>query len=347
MAIPAQRFKILDNETNLPVADFLEAGNTGPLNIPGTDKDIDLKELDSFIDGKVPEGALDLKEYVFPPELGDLSEPDKLTTKFMKELNADANVIHMVTGSMTNDLYNRMVDEYNSITGSLNSSVFGNKQTAGLDLNLCGFDLNALLELLNRLTGGAFNLNNNLDAQLAGLLGLLNRLICAGVSDGFSKLSTLITDPDTQAKAGAGAITSAAKMLKPEVIIDVANSPVGGSIKSFMPDIAARASTSINGYDLTSQRASKSFYEDFKGAMDTLDPEWKGSANVTTAFAIDSHENFSSLVKSSIEQDYIQITESIEIPKSNIDTQLASGLDGIIIDPINDVNNRIEDYLLK
>lgn len=345
MSIQAERYSSFTTETNIPITDFLEAGNTGPLNIPDSLLTEELNKLQDSLNVNLDLPNMDFDISALPNELGTMNTADSLTTSFINQLNADVNIQHMLSDEQYNIFSTDMLAEYNKITGAYPASEYNNSGYVDPSSE-CSSELNALLDMLNRLTDGAFTININLDVQLAAFIGLLNRLICGGVDSAFSGLSGLIEDTDTLIKAGTSGIESAAFIGNPNAIIDISQSPIGSDIISFNPDISDIATGSLLNYDINSAEDPLNDYNEFINSLSILDPNWYGSnVLVDTSFGLSGGSGFLDLTTNAVSQNDISITDSNTTEELDINSQLAIGLSFNTGDIFNDIDNEINNLL--
>lgn len=280
MGVSAERGKPLVDDYVLPIEDFLGAKGDAPLNLPTVSEDA--------IPDTLKVGP-DLQKQ-FSDKLGDLSvdkllnSPDSLTTAFVNAISpSDPSLGRTITSNEITGLVNEMTNELSATRRRLRNDPNTGPLTRGQQ---CQIGLGALTRALNRLTGGIFGSVAGLFSEIAAWLGIVNRLTCGGVPNAFSKLSPYMP---TRAigQVAVGSMLSAAKLGKPEVMIDIGNSPVASTIAQNSTGIATLGAKALSNFDISTVKDKAKFISDYDAAMSNLDPNWLSPDNHIVGFEKD------------------------------------------------------------
>lgn len=318
MAIPSKRYDINSGETNVPVVDFIDINNEGPINTdvptpiaPPVNKKYSIEKFS---------GALSLVN-------GKINNKTELTRNMIKALSGDNDVSNYLSKYITDSLSNGITQTYGMVNLSLPRSITGNRVLGRVPTTGCETDLNNLLRMLNRL-GSDFNIALDLNGAVAGLMAILMKLICAGVPNAFSSITAGVPNLELLARAGAGMIIVASKNSAADVVIDIAKSNVGNRVSQYVPNITTVAINSLVDYhpDNTSiQEFSQSFTE----SLTILNPSWKGDVNNTTIVNIYNNGNeLSRVITDGLLTQVGDISEGVTVTATD-DVTLVSALSTI------------------
>ena len=276
MAIPAQRFKFLDKETNLPSQKFTSELDSSILNTAMNTESAASESLQSLIDSAIQESndqvakaensfnVDDIMSSItrttkdFTSSLMDLTSlSDKSLTSFLGDIVPDAGIAKNIKGMIQkcrgqNGGYGVPGRPYSpSMNCGAGNIPFG---TGGRGYgNSC--KASNYGSLLNKLSGGSFNPQfndyNQLLQALMSLGGMGYNLDMCGV---FSSLSKGIPN-DVLSKGAAGLLGIMGKAGKTNAILDIAASSVGlkpllhnpSAVPTFLGNYKKPKNTNENG----------------------------------------------------------------------------------------------------
>jgi hypothetical protein len=290
MAIAAQRFKFLDNQTNVPVIDFSSINSSDILNNVTNDLLAITQELMSLVSGNQTEGVLSMLS-----EIADVTnmiqlETNRLTRDFYSSItgvsNWTSNQIHSATSRMfPNDpvmqnAFNQLGDGCKSkilagIGNCMNKkrmSMFKGMRSMTTDRS-CSAE--TFVNLINHLTGGLYAPKLTDQCALMRMVaGVAIRGFEIGLPKVFSELSTRIEDQHLLAQTGVMVINATAMDGNMLGVMDVANSSVGGMLTALDPSIPSTIMQNFNVPQEYFERDVAGFHTDFMGAMNNMDSNW-------------------------------------------------------------------------
>lgn len=306
MPIAAKRFSFLDNETNVPVSNFLTNASSDILNSPQFDALAITNQMQSLANaGKISDIGSLLSKVNLTGSIG-LS---RITKDFFSSITSLTGIGNDTYNSMAENIFPdpTMRNYFNQVgikckatilTGlgdckrRKSFAILNNKKifTNNKSCNIYGF-----ANLINKLTGGLYNPNLFNECALIRLVaGISIRGFDLGLPNVFSSISGQIINKHLLAQVGASVLGSVANSRNMNAVIDVAGSSVGGMIKSINPNIT---SLIMNNYRIPSeirQNQIPEFQNSFSNAMTNLDPYWNTGQLPYTNSLIPSIASFDS-----------------------------------------------------
>ena len=293
MPIPVNRFSIKDEEFDVPSGTFMSPANTSTSSNPTSGKGLSIpnpKELsvsspdisDPFTKGK----EIDIEVNTSKSDLlgdipGEFGGTDKTKVSSILKDIADASIrgkdlAGAITGAMAKHLGPEINKAYKDLLGIKPPTIAGNiirVKPKNKQLG-CDIELNALKRALG--LGG--------DGTGIGLLALLNKLLCAGISNGLSLLIDQMDIEDTiKKRMGESALLKGAKLGDLDTIADVASLGLGPLLKSEGRNVIKEAMSTLR--KASENNASISF-ESVDGVLSALDPAW-GKGDYSSVSTVD------------------------------------------------------------
>lgn len=265
MPIPTNRFKILDEEFDVPSGSF---NNTPPTpkaiqqptttqETTTTQTDTTSKRINTIIQdensilGDLPVVKGDTDKKVVKDILNDVG----------KSATTGKPLSTAITGTLEKTITPEVRKAYNKVNNHNPPSIAGNKIKVKPKGQLgCEVDIDSLLK----------SLGYGKSMAGIGLLALLNKLLCAGISNGLSILiDNVSTDTKTKKLLADAALGRAAKKGDFGTVIDVASKDLGYDLKKEGKNVAKSAMSSLHKH--TADKFSFSTVDD---TLSTLDPDW-------------------------------------------------------------------------
>ena len=287
MAIAAQRFKFLNEQTNLPVKDFFSINTSDILSRSVTDITGAISGLANLVGAGNIGGTISM--------LGNIAKESALETKrltrdFYSSLNSISNwtsqEIHAASAAMfPNDpviqnAFNQIGDGCKAkILSGLSNCV--NKRRLSEINGLRSFTNDrscsaaSFTALINKITKGLYAPTLTDQCALMKMVaGVAIRGFEIGLPAVFSALSGQIEDKSLLAQAGVTVINSTANDGNMLGVMDVANSSVGPMLKTIDPNITSNILRNFNVPEEYFERDIGTFYDSFGASMTNLDPSW-------------------------------------------------------------------------
>lgn len=286
MAIAAQRFRVLDKQTNVAVSDFLNSNSSDILNAPTVDLLVATDQLSALVDGNKATGVTAL--------LNTINGASLVTSRLTKDFYSSINDLSRMTSGGIKDLTARMFpgdpvlqNVFNGIGEGCKSKILAGlsncknkKNTAKINgkthfTNNRSCSASSFVGLINKLTGDAYKATLIDQCALSKMIaGVAIRGFEIGLPSVFSALSGKIEDKYLLAQTGGMVISAAALDGNMNAVMDVANSSVGGMIRSINPGITNSVMSNFQLPPEYMERDQTSFYEQFSDSMDRLDDAW-------------------------------------------------------------------------
>lgn len=287
MAIAAQRFKFLNEQTNLPVKDFFNINTSDILSQSVNDITSTISTLTSMVGaGNISGVATMLGKLASGASL----ETRRLTRDFYSGINDiskwTSQEIHSASAKMfPNDPV--LQNAFNQIGDGCKSKIIGalsnctNKRRLSEINGLRTFTTDrscsaaSFAALINKITKGLYAVKLTDQCALMRMVaGVAMRGYEIGLPGVFGALSGQIEDKHLLAQAGVTVINAAALDGNMNAVIDVANSSVGHMLTAIDPGITT---TILNNFNIPQEyyeRDVGQFYDSFNGAMGNLDMSW-------------------------------------------------------------------------
>ncbi len=288
MTIQAQRFKFLDQQTNVPTADLLTQKDSGILNQA-------FGQIDSTLSG-IGDSINAGKQSITDPLLAGLSSltsgssPTNELSRSLKTAFSTAVVPNSDLTNLEDNLFGTdtglkslfrtlSTDCKNSILGILGNchaaqsfNLF-NGRSRNTSAGACS--VSGFAALLSKLTGGLFNPQTFDPCReiqlLTGLSIHGNRM---GLGGTFPSLISTTSDTYVKNQVGAYVFTDATKRNDFYSMYDVATSPVGPDLKNVIPGVSQMALNSFQIPSEVKERNLEALSTDFDATMTNLDPSW-------------------------------------------------------------------------
>lgn len=323
MPVPTKRFTIYGEDTNKPVSDFMSTTNAGVTNTDAGGESVSPPANNKIEESKLLDSL--------PVIDGILSTPTDVTKRFIQQISPD-NVTHVLNKELSESLGIDMQRIFKNTSRHLPTGILLNRVLARLPQTECERDLNNLLRMLKQL-GLPYDIQFDINAAAAALLAILFKLACAGVNGAFGKIFGISTNGQLLATAAAGYLIATAKEGMIEPVLDIASTPVAGLLRERVPNIAAIAASAASNYkhDPNSpgyiDKPYKDIHNDFKNALDTLDPNWKQTTGNVTDF---SHlkpdsKGYSNIVEKALESTAATVTTTLPTHTPSDDLIIAAG----------------------
>lgn len=286
MTVPAQRFKFLDEETNVPVSNFLSNMGSGILNGPLKDIVSVTEELQAIVSGDKPvnvdkilrtiaNGGLSTSRLTkdFYSTLSDLSRSGtKAIGQISKRLFPNSTILQGAFNQMGEGCKNKLLSGLSQCRNKKQKARHKGKLLNTTNRS-CSAD--SFINLINKLTNGVYNATHVDQCALMKMVaGVAIRGFEIGLPAVFSSLSGQIEDKHLLAQTGNMVLGAVAIDKNMNAVMDIANSDIGSMIFSQNPNVASNV---LSNFKLPSEimpRDVPGFYGDFSGAMSTLDPNW-------------------------------------------------------------------------
>lgn len=309
MAISAQRFEFLDKETNVPVKDFLTADSSSIFNelLPGMPEvggalsalmnggDVmgalgDLAKSSGVMDalgGLVGgEGGLSLDSL---GGLGDMirSAKDQLSTVVdfdkLSELDLDKMGESLMSGNFSMDSLSGLgsafkldfLGEAGGSMSGLSGLISGGKELMAIGGSMTeGMDMSKMLDGIMGNDSENSRKVTNVGHQQRVLTAVGSMGMQANLPNVFSSVSSQVNDPGQLNVLGGNIATRAARNGSVYGVMEIANSPIGGTVTSTVPDINAQFMSGFQypaGLDNLQLHA---LFDESLGAMETMQPGW-------------------------------------------------------------------------
>lgn len=285
MAVNAQRFKLLDADFNVAVKDFLTADNNGPLNVPSVTKTANATTVNV---GPSTFKSVANQRNVLPRGYNELGDK-KLNDKLLKNLGLDNNTLNKMTGATDSKMVNSTIETFSKNTiRSPNKYVSG---AVAIDSS-CNLGILDLLNKLNRISDFDFNLKDYLLTRVALLTSILSKMACNGLSNGYSGLTSIISD-DVSGDVGMDHIREGGAIGDPNITMDVASTPYSGKVANSSVNSINVASKPLDNFDLSTVADKSDFINRHNSSLDLVAPGWDDVNKHTLSFAKDSSKNIS------------------------------------------------------
>lgn len=240
-AIPAQRFKVLDEETNVPYKDFLKGGMDSQILNGGqfTNPDI-LAQAQSMLNAAL--GEL--------PDLSAIIDPLQPLQRAVKDIKGSAmdlkGLIGNKVGPKLDDVL-KMISGGDSVVskalkttveGCINPGVGYGLPGRPFDVSLnCGSggpsncNVSGMSDLLNKLSGGGYQSGyKDLNALLRKITSLAGMSYSAGLCGAFAVLTQGV-ESSVKTRAAASLLSNLGESRNSKGVFDLANSSVGLPVK--------------------------------------------------------------------------------------------------------------------
>lgn len=315
MAISAERFKFLDEETNVAVSDFTSSTGSDILNAPkkaaaaisgATEAIAKSSTLASIKDGiKGAQGTLNsLKGIVSTVRKAKdiISTIQKTKSLSLDQIDKLASTV-FGSGSPQLSAFKTLGDTVKGAIASgmaIESQLKGKLKMGESILNAIKHpptDLKGIGNLVTKLSDGGYGatLNTfldtkNLEKGITGVIGPAMRMGLPGTFDAVAAKFSESKDMLTQSATSLFGMSCTDKNMFG--VMELANSSVGSNITSLMPDAAKQTLSNFSiPYGLGEAKLS-GFYTDFTSSLSKLDTSWS-SMNLGST-VINSVSNFGS-----------------------------------------------------
>jgi hypothetical protein len=294
--ISAQRFKLLDEETNIPVADILSSTDSSPFNAVLNDgKNLleDLKNeskglVDNFMDmdvAKLTEPFVDTsivgeirktKDY-----FSSVQNMAKLSTdgvdSIVNKLFMGNDIAKAAFSMIGRDCKDLILGQLGNCNGRKTSISF-NGISRNTNKNPCGVDVFAAM--VNKITNGGYKADIFDPCSSQKMLqGVVDRGFQIGMPGVFDAMASKIKDVGVLQSAGLDILSKAGLRGDINGVLEIANSKVGGLLKSLNPNVASMA---LSNFTIPSEvRAAElpEYYNDITTGIEKLDPDWASFKN--------------------------------------------------------------------
>lgn len=302
MAIAAQRIKYLDKQTNVPVFDFLTSDSSDILNIPTIDIAAATAQLTAMVDGNQIGNVTGM--------LRNIAQANQLgVARLTKDFYSSITDISHLASDQIKAISNRMFPGDPTLQATFNKIGEGCKAKILSGLSNCRNKKNtaryngkkthtnnrscsadSFVALINKLTNGLYNAALIDQCALSKMVaGVAIRGFEIGLPSVFSALSGRIEDTHLLAQTGSIVLGAVAAEGNINAVMDVANSRVGGMVRSINPGITQSILQNFRTPVEYIERDRSELYDQFKGSMMILDSSW--DSTVTNGTVIPSVEN--------------------------------------------------------
>ena len=288
MAISTQRFKFLDEETNLSISDLYTSGNTDILNSPMNDlKDIDsnmeefLQNAMQSVKSKLPLDEVPGNFRLSKDGLPDLTDISNLSQNDLISLALSMMPDNPLAQGLFSQMSNKCRGRAGGRRGSgrpygQQNSCNGNQRQAS---QRCGSNGSSQFgSALSKYTNGAFQYDFlDLDGQLTSITSLSSMGYNMNMCGVFGSLSQNVPYQDMLSKASGslmGSLSSSNNILG---MMDLANSSANLKTKLFNPSTITSMLSSFVFPSEIKQRDNSSLANRYTGAMELFDSNWNRS----------------------------------------------------------------------
>lgn len=312
MSILAKRFKTLDKETNLPVADFLSADSSDILNSAAQDMlSLDADMQDFFEKGlqlpkleplKIPDDTLRLTKNPF----GTIKDLSKLSSKDIDAMIGST----LPDNQMAQNAYKLMAAKCK--TQGMNKFNLGKPYDPSIDCggkkrsarSGGGCSSNQFGNVMNKLTNGQYGAKfNDLNSTLRNLVGLASFGYKMNMCGVFSALSTSDMGKGLLSRASGSLLGNLGASKNMLGFLDLAGASVGLHTLKENPGGLKSVVKNFNIPKEIKQRDLGSYSDRFQGSMELFDSNWNKSAHdgmLSSAIIPESNSDLGKTLRGSI-----------------------------------------------
>jgi len=334
MSILAKRFKTLDQETNLPVADFLSANSSDLLNSANLDSlslDADMKDF--FENGlqlpklEVPKFSDDSLRITKNP-FGTIKDLSKLSSK-----DIDAMIgTTLPDNPVAQNAYKLMAAKCK--TQGMNRFNMGKPYDPSIDCggkkrrakSGGGCSSNQFGNVMNKLTNGQYGAKfNDLNSTLRNLVGLASFGYKMNMCGVFSALSTSDMGKGLLSRASGSLLGNLGASKNMLGFLDLAGASVGLHTLKEAPSGLKGVMKNFNIPKEIKQKDLGDYNNRFQGASELFDPNWNKSdydGMLSGAIIPERNSDFTSTLKGSIMSNRIS-EDNLFARSSTSDSMLA------------------------
>ena len=306
MPVNEKRHDILSDEYNLPTENFIEGSsnieiinNLTPLpqesinDIEDLDTEINknkkLKEDNVLIEDVLFNVKVDPKVFTKPiPDSIDLPDnldyvpnPEEIALEFLKTISKDSPIEKYFTNEQLKGLVESSIPIYNRL---LNTFKNNRPQLKGAR-DKCKKDSSEFIDSVNSIVTTDEETNttyqSNIDKPkppklvlVTAFLAVLNRLLCIGVTNAFREYYKHIPS-NYRVFVAYFYLQSAARLGRPEAVIDVGFSEVASKLKNFSDNVIDICLSTLDNFNFITNNVTRQQIELFDQALENIDPEWK------------------------------------------------------------------------
>lgn len=281
MAITAKRITTSSSLDGVGVADFNKIGDNGVYNI----------------ESNITEATGALSKTV-----GDLANSTIVTDKLSsaavvvlrqaKDNQLNVSNVKNLSNTDKDKILDNTVYKYSpaaktaakSLGSGCFSKIFGNKgssrgyraKTNGRYSKMGDCGVKELADLIDKLTGTTDSKKAITDygTDKDFIAGISKRSAEVGLPGTFSKLASVIEDPNARKAAGYDVLIAGVKRQDMWVVKDVANSSVGGDMKKINPDISGVIMGNYKTPEEISAINMATYTDEYVSDMNKIDPGW-------------------------------------------------------------------------
>jgi hypothetical protein len=293
MAIAAQRFTFLNQQTNVPVADFISQSSSDLLNTAQND----LKTISDNLTNLVNSNAIGPIQNLLSNSgsltnvFGSLGQV-RITKDFFSSGisivsnpgNVLANAAKTLSGTNT-ALATSLLQLSSSCQSSALGGIGARKSQNPLinctngniprQANLLGCDLNKLSNVIANASGGVYNpsIYNGFNVEnAASLLGIAGyKAALCGV---FSALTANMSNIDSISRIASNMIGATATSSDIRSVIDIGSTLVKGNVTSIIPGVSSLIFSHYEQPSDINNSQLPSLYTGLSTAMNNIDPNW-------------------------------------------------------------------------
>lgn len=286
MSISAQRFKFLDQETNLPVSDFLRANTSDILNIPTAGLQSITSALASLVDGGKQAIMDELKSIGDTTGLSEaireakdgissvcdaIGLPTPTLDSITQKLTRGNTSVQSAFNQIGSECKNKIIGSMGGCNGSRDTlTINGISRRAGS--GPCS--TSTMSNLVNRMTAGSYS-PEIMDpcAIKNAALGTISRSSEMNMPGVFTAFNNT-TDPGIMSHVAANLIPDVSSRGDMYTVMEIANSSISNTVSGLLPDAS---DIIMRGYatpgDIRESELS-SFYDAFTSSISKIDPQW-------------------------------------------------------------------------
>lgn len=293
MAIAAQRYTFLDQQTNVPVAGLISQQSSDILNSAQND----LKEVSQNLTNLLNTNAITPIQNALS-QTGSLSSvfsslgQIRITKDFFSSginltstpatvLSNAAKALAGTNTSLSNALSQLSSSCSNSILGGIGARKVQNPlincSSTGMSrsASLAGRDLNKLSSVISQASGGTFSpsIYNGLAVENAtSLLGIAGYK--AALCNVFASLTANMSNIDSISRIASNMIGATASSSDIKSVIDIGLSLTKGSVTNIIPGAASLIFSHYQQPADTTNNQLPGLYNNLNAAMNNIDPNW-------------------------------------------------------------------------
>jgi len=280
MAISAKRFEFLDNETNVPVSDFLSNSNTGTLNTTiDKAKSAISDSVSSFITGDAGtssvvsqvEAATRSVKNAFADQVNTANLTTKNISNGIKDLTGNDPIVTALLNKMPLGCKDAALSKKNKfgLGSKINCNGNSKKQSGS-----CGGSSSSSSDFgkaMEKLTGGSFSYNSlDMDELLDKIINLSSMGYKLDLCGLFSSLSSGV-DLNILSKASATLLKTVSKSKDTLGVLDLASGSLNLDVKSLIPGNTKLIMDNLTIPPTTKETEYSDLYTRVAGATEIFD----------------------------------------------------------------------------